>query len=97
MNLDEPNAEANQLVHVALHIARVSRMQRAARDQPLRCGLAVIHNPGIHLGSKSNHIGRDIVDEHGTINARLIQMLKECFRSLRKLNDLLPVTPLLPH
>src|SRR5437868_13534831 len=97
MDFDEPNAEADQLVHVALYVARVARMQRAARDQPIRRRLAIIHDPRIDLGSESNHIWCDVVDEHGAFHAGLIQMLKKSFRILRELNDLLPVRPLLLH
>ena len=81
VDLDEADTEAYQFVHVALDILRVPRVKRTAGQQPPGSRLAVIGDPRINFGSEAHHLGRDVVDEHGTVDACLIQVLKESFRT----------------
>ena len=77
MNLDEPNAETDDLLHVGHHILRVPRMDAAARKQPLRIFLHVTRDPLIHRRSKPDHLGRDVVDEHRAIDSGGIKMFEK--------------------
>src|SRR5271165_3951476 len=72
-------------------------MHAAARNQPLRISLHVIRDPFVHLGRKANDFRRNVVDQHSTSDADLVQMLQKRRRRLAEALDLVEVLARLLH
>src|SRR5437016_7645105 len=97
MHFDHAYAEANKMFHVSLDIAGVTRINAAARNQPLRVFLYIVGNELIDLRSESHQLGRYVVDEDRAIYSDLIEMMKKFLRRMAEFDDLVKVRPLLLH
>ena len=75
MNLDHPNAEAKQLLHVGHDIGGVPRMQAAAGEQALGILFHVVGDELIHAGGEADDFGGNVVDQHGAIDAGFVEMI----------------------
>ena len=71
MDLDQPDAQAHELVHFFLDIQRVPRMHAAARKLPLRIFLAIIRHPRIHFMRESHCLRSNVINEHRALNRQL--------------------------
>ena len=74
VNLNEPNAKADDLLHIRQHVLRVARMNRSAGQQTLGVFLDVVDDPGVDFGSVAGDVGIDVIDEDGAIDADAIEM-----------------------
>ena len=85
------------MFHVSLDIAGVTRINAAARNQPLCVFLYIVGNELIDLRSESHQLGRYVVDEDRAIYSDLIEMMKKFLRRMAEFDDLVKVRPLLLH
>src|SRR5258708_7037421 len=97
MDLDHANLEPQNLLNVGLDVRAVARMQAAAGNQAGRVFFNVVRDVLVDRGSKPNHVGRDVVDEHRPVHARGVQMLKKRLRRTAEFKNLLEIGPLCAH
>ena len=97
MNLDHPDAQPQNLLHVRHYVGRMPRMQTPAGDQPLRICLNIIGHELIHAMGKANHLRGNIVDEHRSVDAANVKVVQEYLGRTAKFNNLIEVRPLLFH
>ncbi len=77
MDLDHPNAEADELVHVSLNVRCMPWMYATARNQPPRILFAVIGDPLVHFSGETHDFRRNIINEDGALNPDRIQILEQ--------------------
>src|SRR5262249_59615714 len=80
MNFDHANPESENLLYVGQDIGRVPRVQTTAGDQSSGTLLHVVGDELIDTRSEADYLGSNIVNEHGTIDARFIQMFQKSAR-----------------
>src|SRR6266480_2479267 len=72
-------------------------MQAATGEQPSGIFFHVVGDELVHARSESDHLRRDIIDEHSAIDARIVQMFQKGFRRPAEFSDLLKVRSVLLH
>ena len=97
MNLDHPDAEPQDLLHVRQYVGCMPRMQTPAGDQPLRICLNIIGHELIHAVGKANHFRSHIVDQHRSVDAANVKVVQEYPGRTAKFNNLIEVRPLPFH
>ena len=79
MNLDHPNAHAQDGIHVSLHVGTMARMHSATRNKPLRIFLAIIDRPLIDFAGQAHDLRSNIVNEHGPVHSNRIEVFEQRF------------------
>lgn len=97
MDLDEANAEPNQIIHLRLHVERVPGMHAAAGDQAPGIFLAIVGYPLVHLMAEAHGFRRYIINEHGAVNADGVQILEQGLGRPAVLQDVLIMASGLLH
>src|SRR5260370_26445030 len=77
MDLDHPNAEADELVHVSLNVRCMPWMYATARNQPPRILFAVIGDPLVHFSGETHAFRRNIINEDGALDPDRMQTLAQ--------------------
>ena len=97
MNFNHANPEPQKLFHVSHHVRSVPRMQAATGEQPSGILFHVVCDELVYTVGKTNHLRRNVIDEHRAIDARIIQMFEKGFWRVAELGNLFKVRPLLFH
>src|SRR5215470_7773089 len=97
MDLDQPDAQAHDLVHVRLHIGAVPRMHAAARNQPLGVFFAVLGHPLVNLGGEPHDLRRNVIDKDGALHSHGIQILEQRLGRPAVFKDVFKVAARLLH
>ena len=97
MNLDHPNPEPQNMLHIGQNIFGMPGMHRPASNQPPRIGLHIIGHPLIHRRSKPNHLGRNIINERRPLHPAPVQIFKKRRSRSRIGFNLLKISPLRLH
>ncbi len=72
-------------------------MQAATGEQPSGILFHVVCDELVYTVGKTNHLRRNVIDEHRAIDARIIQMFEKGFWRVAELGNLFKVRPLLFH
>src|SRR5271169_935068 len=97
MNFDHPDAKPENLFDIGEHVRGVTRVQTAAGEQSPGVSLHIIGNELIHTIGETDDLGRDVIDEHGTVNAAGIQILQKSAGRAAAFGNLLKVWSLFLH
>src|SRR5262249_29763536 len=95
MNLNHPDPQADDLLHVCQNVRRVPWMHAAARDQAPGILLNVVRHESVDLGCEAHDLGSNVVDEHGTLDPNRIQMLEKGLGRAAEFDHLLEIGLLL--
>src|SRR5256884_9479621 len=97
MNFNHADTEPQKLFRVGHHVRSVPRMQSATGEQPSGILFHVVCDELVYTVGKTNHLRRNVIDEHRAIDARIVQMFQKGFRRPAEFSDLLKVRSVLLH
>ena len=91
MNLDHPDAQADNLLHICQNIGCVPGMDAAAGNQAPGIFFNVVGHEAIHFRREAHDLRSNIVDEYGAVDTNCIKVLQEGLGRTTELNHLVEV------
>ena len=91
VDLDQPDPEVHQPVHVAGGISREPRMHPAVGEQALRVRARVVRGEGVGGVGESHHVGRRVVHEPDAPHPGAIHRLEQRRRVVHQPHQEVPV------
>src|SRR5690242_6025738 len=88
VNFDHADPQPQDVFHIGTHVLTVARMDASAWNQPLWILFNVVGDELIDLGVEANHLGSNVVDENGSIDSDLVEMIQKLVRRTAKFNYL---------
>ncbi len=77
VDLETPDPQREEFLHLALGIGSEPRVDPAVRDQAVRRGTGVVGGEPVRLHGEAHHVGARIVHEARTPDVRAIEDLQE--------------------
>jgi hypothetical protein len=97
MNFDHADPKPQQLLDIGKYVVRVSRVETPARHQALGIFFRIVGDKLVDLSGEPDDLGSHVVDEDGSVNSALVEVLQKSFGRAAEFGDLIEVATLLLH